>query len=66
VIAPRPDRESTAAEARRAAIREQVREDVAGWPPLSAWQRDRLRELLDLSGEPETIHARDGGHDDAA
>jgi hypothetical protein len=22
---------------------------LAAWPPLAAWQRDRLRKLLDLS-----------------
>jgi hypothetical protein len=66
VTAPqRRDRRQAAAEARQAAIREQVREDVAAWPPLSPWQRDQLRQLLDLSGEPETVHVRAGGdHDD--
>jgi len=40
-----------AAEARRAALRERVREEVATWPPLSDWQRERLRALFDLSDE---------------
>jgi hypothetical protein len=43
------DRRQAAAEARRAAIRDRVRADVAAWPPLTEWQRERLRELLDLS-----------------
>ena len=51
------DRRQAAAEARRAAIRERVREDVAAWPPLSEWQRERLRVLFDLS---------DGGPDESA
>ena len=38
-----------AAEARRAALRERVREEVATWPPLSDRQREQLRVLFDLS-----------------
>ena len=58
MTAPRPaasgqqqqDRQA-AAEARRAALRERVRAEVATWPPLSDRQRERLRVLFDLSGD---------------
>jgi hypothetical protein len=60
VTAPRPrqrttpgqqqDRHQPAAVARQAADRERVRAEVATWPPLAEWQRERLRQLLDLGG----------------
>ena len=43
------DRRQAADEARWAAIRERVREEVATWPPLSDEQREQLRVLFDLS-----------------
>jgi hypothetical protein len=55
VSAPEPGaRRQSAREARQsaidAAIAEDARAEVATWPPLTEWQRDRLRVLLDLSG----------------
>lgn len=48
---PVQDRHRTADAARQAqATREEkIRELVAAAPPLAAWQRERLRVLLDLS-----------------
>jgi hypothetical protein len=58
VTAPRPaasgqqqDRRQAADEARWAAIRERVRQEVATWPPLTDEQREQLRELFDLSDD---------------
>ena len=48
------DSRQAADDARWAAIRERVREEVATWPPLTDEQRERLRVLFDLS---------DGGND---
>jgi hypothetical protein len=63
--------QQTVAEPRLAALRERVRAAVATWPPLSAWQRDRLRVLLDLSDggdradlpHPGDYRPEDGQHE---
>lgn len=39
------------AAAEQAAIDEWARDLVSTWPPLSDWQRERLRVLFDLSGD---------------
>jgi hypothetical protein len=51
-------RRQAAAEAEQAATDRWVRKLLAAAPPLSEWQRERLRELLDLSD-------RETGHDTA-
>jgi hypothetical protein len=46
----RQDRRQAADDARWAAIDERIRAEVATWPPLTAWQREELRKLLDPGG----------------
>jgi hypothetical protein len=53
MTAAQHDRRQEAEEARWAAIGAEVRAEVAAWPPLTEQQRERLRVLLDLRGEPD-------------
>jgi hypothetical protein len=40
-------------ETAEAASRERARAEVATWPPLTEAQRETLRKLLDLGGDPD-------------
>ena len=48
--AVRAERQAERQAAQHEAIRQAARELAATCPPLAEWQRERLRELLDLGG----------------